>query len=329
MNPSEFMSEQRKFLVETFQQARAYLNVILIAGYAGLFALWTTFQDRLSSLSILVSGLLACVSIMLFVAWELYSMVKRQQAVKMLRMMVDQPSRFEKGFPQFLERFQATAARLERGWWATVIVTTLAGMTAYLVILSSLAHDLIMRYAPILVPEEMQMLIHGVWLSVGVVLGAIFSGIIIRGDAWYSRRKNRSHFAATLSHELDTSQELVEKLVAEWKKNSLVDGELISEIAYSRQAFDRNRDALHILDIPELQSRLNEYYRQSYALLTKIENDRNYQLVLLRDPPSGESGLDPTMELKRVEGEIAERLDRLHELRADAKELSLQLQSRI
>lgn len=329
MNHSEFMIEQRKFLVETFEQARLYLNVILIAGYAGLFALWTSFGDRISNLALLTSGVLACVSLMLFLAWEIYSMAKRQQIAGMLRMAVDNPDRFYKSFSKVQDRMKATMANLERSWWRVVFFSSLTAALAFLIILSSLASNLMAIVGPNLNSQEIAVLVNTMWVAVGIGAGAVLIVLMVRIEAWFGRRRHRANFANALSAELDTSQELFQSLAETWQSDSLVDSMTLQELAYSRLTFDNNRDALHILDMPELQARLNEYYRKSFALLSKLQNDANYHLALLRDRSFVKPPLDGELELQRIESEIASRLEKLSELSSDAKELSQKLQSHI
>lgn len=52
-----------------------YTNLILVAGYAGLFGFWSTLIDRLPQWVYALSGLLALTSLILFVAWEITKMV--------------------------------------------------------------------------------------------------------------------------------------------------------------------------------------------------------------------------------------------------------------
>ncbi|EFW79787.1 hypothetical protein AB9V61_15190 [Pseudomonas savastanoi pv. phaseolicola] len=52
-------------------QASTYTNLILVAGYAGFFAFWSTLVAKLPSWVYALSGLLALLSLICFICWEL------------------------------------------------------------------------------------------------------------------------------------------------------------------------------------------------------------------------------------------------------------------
>ncbi|MBN0315103.1 hypothetical protein JTM73_33150, partial [Pseudomonas aeruginosa] len=56
-------------------QASNYTNLIMVAGYAGLFGLWSTLVGRLPQWLYALCGLLALLSLLLFVSWEIIKMV--------------------------------------------------------------------------------------------------------------------------------------------------------------------------------------------------------------------------------------------------------------
>ena len=51
-------------------QATSYTNLILVAGFAGYFAFWSTLVTKLPSWLYALSGLLALLSLLLFISWE-------------------------------------------------------------------------------------------------------------------------------------------------------------------------------------------------------------------------------------------------------------------
>ncbi|MCS5516384.1 hypothetical protein NWF32_19350 [Pseudomonas qingdaonensis] len=52
----------------------SYTNLILVAGYAGYFAFWSTLVTKLPSWLYALSGLLALLSLLLFISWEVIKM---------------------------------------------------------------------------------------------------------------------------------------------------------------------------------------------------------------------------------------------------------------
>ncbi len=55
-------------------QATSYTNLILVAGYAGYFAFWSTLVTKLPSWLYALCGLLALLSLLLFISWEVIKM---------------------------------------------------------------------------------------------------------------------------------------------------------------------------------------------------------------------------------------------------------------
>jgi hypothetical protein len=327
MADSNFAGEQRKFLIEQFDHARRYLQIILGAGYAGLFALWTGFDEHLSPLAKLASGLLTSISIMVFLGWEIYSMVKRQEVMAMTRMIVDEPKRFEQNFIKIHERLRAIMAQLERSWWTIILFASSTAALAYFVVLSSFAIDLITQLAPKVSQQQRDFAMNALWIAASIALGSLLVVLVVRIDSSISRRANRKHFAEALSEDLDTFRELIRHLDEHWRANGVVDVESLQEIAYSRRSFDDNRGALHILNVSELQSRLSSFYRKSFGLLSRLQADSNYFLSLLRAVPNSQAILDPVVERERVEREISNHLSGLLDLVGDAADLSEKLLS--
>jgi hypothetical protein len=75
MEQSEFLEQQRRHLGETFKHASSYANVIVLAGYAAFFALWTSAQAYLHPQLASLTALLMTVSCSIFVLWTVGGMV--------------------------------------------------------------------------------------------------------------------------------------------------------------------------------------------------------------------------------------------------------------
>jgi len=59
----EILEAQKELLAHTFSQAQAYTNVILVAGYAGFFAIWSFIKPELTKATVFWSGLLISLSL--------------------------------------------------------------------------------------------------------------------------------------------------------------------------------------------------------------------------------------------------------------------------
>ncbi len=58
-----------------YDQAARYTSVIIVAGYAAFFAMWSSVKDDLSRVCVLWAGVLMMVSIVLFVGFEVSKMI--------------------------------------------------------------------------------------------------------------------------------------------------------------------------------------------------------------------------------------------------------------
>lgn len=74
MEHQEFLQKQKELVIASYEQAKSYANIIMMGGYAGLFAIWgftKTDLERWQSMSV---GLLALTSVLTFVLFELYGL---------------------------------------------------------------------------------------------------------------------------------------------------------------------------------------------------------------------------------------------------------------
>lgn len=69
---SEFIEDQKTVISETYEHAKQYANVIVLGGYAGLFAVWNFTRDSLEKWQVLSVGLCALISLLIYIAFEIY-----------------------------------------------------------------------------------------------------------------------------------------------------------------------------------------------------------------------------------------------------------------
>jgi|SRR3954471_4833853 len=68
----EFIQKQKEVLSNGYQHAKEYSNIIILGGYAGLFAIWSFTKDQLIKWQVLSVGLLILVSLLIYIVFELY-----------------------------------------------------------------------------------------------------------------------------------------------------------------------------------------------------------------------------------------------------------------
>lgn len=81
-----------KFIMElnakAFDKAQAYTNVIIIAGYASAFSLWSSTKASLPQNANILFALLIGISIACFILYEIYGMIERAKLLKLNRALI-------------------------------------------------------------------------------------------------------------------------------------------------------------------------------------------------------------------------------------------------
>src|SRR5690606_4600684 len=138
---------QKELLAHTFSQAQAYTNLILVAGYAGFFAIWTQLGADMTRATKFWSGLLIALSVAGFIAWEVYGMIQRSRSMLGIARAVNDPARFE----QLMEEQRATehdrAVQIGRAWLVALPFIAGTGFAALFILLSAFVHGLWSMYA--------------------------------------------------------------------------------------------------------------------------------------------------------------------------------------
>jgi hypothetical protein len=68
-----------QLLTETYSHASAYDNVIIVAGFAGFFALWGGTAEDIQRFPRLVTVVLMAAALLLYVTWHMLQMLTRQR----------------------------------------------------------------------------------------------------------------------------------------------------------------------------------------------------------------------------------------------------------
>lgn len=134
----------RELMKEQGAAAVSYTNVILVVGYAGLFAMWQALSSgkdwELTAATSMFAAIFLAISAAAFVGWELFAMVLRGKAALALARGSSEPERF-------LEHFQAHQRAMDRisgalgKVWAYVTGTAIVtAVVAFSIMLSAMLH---------------------------------------------------------------------------------------------------------------------------------------------------------------------------------------------
>jgi len=78
------IEQQKQLLASVYQRASAYSNLVILAGYAGLFAIWQLTREHLDKEITILTALFASTSIILFVGFETYKMISHAIFIRKL-----------------------------------------------------------------------------------------------------------------------------------------------------------------------------------------------------------------------------------------------------
>ena len=119
------LDQRRKVLIElttsAYDKAKTFMAVISTAGYAGLFAIWGWVAHDLARWERLFIALFLGVSLLIFIAWQLYGsfVIARQQAL--FGQIVSAP---DADLDSAMKDFQVENTRIEgmlASWWEPVL----------------------------------------------------------------------------------------------------------------------------------------------------------------------------------------------------------------
>lgn len=292
MDAAKFSAEQKEFLEKAMTQAQAYTNLIMLAGYAGLFALWQVAKEHLTPLSAYMAGILLIISLAVFIAMEIYGMYLRSKDLFRTARAVDDPESYIANVARHREDAANRAVRLAQlhpyGFFTSIV----SGGGAALIILLAFCHGLWIATFGKVTPMEYRMIETILPLIAGAliagIVGFIFVILLQRSNA----RRTRHNLARSLADELRTASGLYADLRSHWKEERWIWFRIIDEMIESRVDYQNARPHLGILADSNLQARISAYYRKTafdIDALKPLERDRsNIQELISRAPAEQE-----------------------------------------
>ncbi|WP_158811993.1 hypothetical protein [Beijerinckia sp. L45] len=136
--------------LQIFEKAEAYTKAIILAGYAGLFGLWSFAQTSLTPREIDIVAVLLGVSLISFVTWEIFVMRQRAITHAKFNQIVDAtPESFFTRLSKFEEGQRVKDRSLQKIWVASFYLSVLPGYAAALLLIYNVgAHLLSLPHWP-------------------------------------------------------------------------------------------------------------------------------------------------------------------------------------
>jgi len=146
MTPRDPIDVQKELIAHAFSQAQAYTNVVLSAGYAGFFAIWSFLKPDLSKGETFWSALLVSVSLTAFILWEVYQSFYRSRSILGLAETVKDPSRFQAAIEKYKREEHSRVLSLKRVWVVAFSLAVVTGFGGILVLIYAFIRSLIKLY---------------------------------------------------------------------------------------------------------------------------------------------------------------------------------------
>ena len=126
-----------------YDKAVAYTNVIILAGYAAFFTVWSTMKAKMSHREMLVAAFCITFSLVFFVFWEVTKMIVNSKSLTgLLNVLKAPPQEFDQRLAEQQKADQRLNIRLLRFWIVILVFTVVPGLIAAAVLLWSFGRQL-------------------------------------------------------------------------------------------------------------------------------------------------------------------------------------------
>ncbi len=145
MNEKELkiINQQREWILKLhtvfYEKSSAYTNLIMAAGYASYFALWSNTRDLISDDLARVSAASMLISLTIFVSWEITKMISSGLNSRGLAKIVLAPlDEFDGLVQDFTQKDELRTARLASTWPLVLFITIPTALVADSILLWAL-----------------------------------------------------------------------------------------------------------------------------------------------------------------------------------------------
>jgi hypothetical protein len=126
----EFIAKQKEMVISSYEQAKNYSNLIMMGGYAGLFAVWNFTKNDIEPWQSLTVGLLAIFSVLSFVLFEIYGIWLQTTQTFNLISKLQEAEKLNKFPKDYGKQGMLRAERLAKVWPYFFFVTLCSGISA-------------------------------------------------------------------------------------------------------------------------------------------------------------------------------------------------------
>lgn len=113
---NHFVEKQKEVIANSYEHSKQYANVIVIGGYAGIFAVWNFTKDDLERWQTLASGLCVLSSLLIYIIFELYSSWFRSSQMSRQLKQLEEAERLDRLPEKFGKAEQERAQQFIKIW---------------------------------------------------------------------------------------------------------------------------------------------------------------------------------------------------------------------
>lgn len=149
MEMKEYVEVQRDLNREAMGFAHGYIQGLVAVGYAAVFFLWDKSEDRLSPSLWSAAGLLLCVSVGVYLAWEVFGFLFRQYMLMRVALAVGKPgeeidvANFQAKTAETVEKLKFFLPKMRALWYPAMFGIVMPVALAWAVVLLAFASDLL------------------------------------------------------------------------------------------------------------------------------------------------------------------------------------------
>lgn len=124
------IEQQKQILSHIYQKAISYTNLIILAGYAGIFGIWQHVREILSRQTTIWVALLISCSLMIFVGYEVWKMITEALFIQRINKIIEENIAPEERLAVWQGVFTEYAKKQSKIWVYFLIPIVLFGFSA-------------------------------------------------------------------------------------------------------------------------------------------------------------------------------------------------------
>lgn len=129
------VQQQKEILAYVYEKASAYTNLVMIGGYAAMFAIWQLMKTHLSNGQELLVAILVTSSIILFAGFEVFKMISHALFFRRLNRVISSSIPDHEKAQSWQLAWNEYSAKESRVWVFFLVPTVITGFTAGFILL--------------------------------------------------------------------------------------------------------------------------------------------------------------------------------------------------